>query len=159
MDPLRWKEFVYDLINIQVNQQDYGMDFHVDFSITNPEWEIDPSNPQFLCEAYWGTLIAGSPDPAPLSWRVLGFPGNNPNAPQSVLQGLLGTEDYLLNLQLTENHPLGVPFYDWNPEWVSLSFSGWGFTLEYQFADLCIPEPATLCLLLLGGLAMLNRRR
>ena len=157
-DPLRWKEFLMDLTFTFV-AQDPWIELHIDFSKTNPEWEINPvNNPQFICEAYWG--YGPVTDPLPGStWLAIGFPGSNPNAPQSpLLQSLMGSENDLINLALPQHHPLGVPYYDWNPEWVSLSFHGYGFTVDYEFTDWCIPEPATLALLLAGGFLALSRK-
>ena len=45
-DPINWKEILYDLTNIQVATE-YAMDFHVDFSKTNPAWPGEPTAPQF----------------------------------------------------------------------------------------------------------------
>jgi len=156
-DPLRWKEFLYDLTITQYNPDDYLIDFHIDFSMTNPAWYEDPEQPRFYCEAYWQTLIAGSPNPCPPTWRVVGWPGNNPQAPQSsVLQGI-PIWDQWIDLMLPPFD--GTEYYDWNPEWVSLEFYGYGFAVDYDFTDWCIPEPATMSLLGLGALALLRRRR
>lgn len=158
LDFTRWKEFLMDLTFTYVAQNPW-IELHIDFSMTNPAWIEDPlNNPQFICEAYWGYGPVTNPSQGS-TWRAIGFPGNNPNAPQSpLLQGLMGTENDLINLGLGSSHPLGVPYYDWNPEWVSLSFYGYGFTLDYEFTDWCIPEPTTILLLGLGGL-LLRRRR
>ena len=162
LDYTRWKEFLYDLTFTSVNPLSSGMDFHIDFSITNPAWLIDSMQPQFLCQAYWGTLIAGTPSPPaalpPPTWRVVGWPGNNQQAPVELTAQQIASADYIIDLGLTSHHPLGVPCYDWNPEWVSLSFSGYGFILDYEFTDWCVPEPTTILLLGLGSL-LLRRRR
>ena len=158
LDPLRWKEFLMDLTFTFVAPEPW-IELHIDFSTTNPEWLIDPvNNPQFLCEAYWGYGPVTAPLPGS-TWRAIGFPGNNPNAPQSpLLLSLLGTENELMDLGVVPSHPI-YPYYDWNPEWVSLSFHGYGFTVDYEFTDWCIPEPATLALMLIGGFLGLARRR
>ena len=158
LDFTKWKEFLMDLKFTFVAPNPW-IELHIDFSMTNPAWLDDPvNNPQFLCEAYWGYGPVTAPLPGS-TWRAIGFPGSNPNAPQSpLLQSLMGTENDLINLGLGSNHPLGLPFYDWNPEWVSLSFHGYGFTVDYEFTDWCIPEPTTVLLLGLGGL-LLRRRR
>ena len=48
---------------------------------------------------------------------------------------------------------------DYNPEWVSIEVRGYNFNINGQITHECIPEPATLSLLAMGGLAMLRRRR
>lgn len=153
----RWKEFLYELTNIQCNPADCFMDFHVDFSSTNPAWLVDQGEPRFLCEAYWNTLYAGSGALPPMTWTVVGYPGDNAQAPLSPVLSLAGQVDYYMDLQLPPYDK--TTYYDWNPEWVSLSFYGWGFALDYRFTDWCIPEPATLTLVGLGAALLLKRRR
>ena len=48
---------------------------------------------------------------------------------------------------------------DYNPEWVSIDIMGENFLIYGQIVHECVPEPATLAVLLLGGLAALIRRR
>ena len=48
---------------------------------------------------------------------------------------------------------------DYNPEWVSIDIMGYNFTIEGTIQHECVPEPTTLAALLLGGLALLRRRR
>ena len=48
---------------------------------------------------------------------------------------------------------------DYNPEWVSIEIQGYNFTINGQMTHECVPEPATLGLLLLSGLALVRRRR
>lgn len=157
LDPIRWKEFLYQLTIVQYNPEDYVMDFHIDFSTTNPAWYEDPQQPQFLCEAYWQTLIAGTPNPAPASWTVVGYPGNNSKAPISPVLALAGPQiDQWIDLMLPPFD--GTKYYDWNPQWVSLEFSGYGFAVDYDFTDWCIPEPASLALLGIGAVTLLRRK-
>ncbi|MHC4294761.1 MAG: PEP-CTERM sorting domain-containing protein [Planctomycetota bacterium] len=157
-DPDRWKEFLFDLTLTGLYVEDYFIDIHVDFSSTN----LDPCYPeQFYCEALWNVFYATYPDslPAGGAWRVIGLPSTKPSAPQGLDPALIGTEDLLVDYQLPEHHPLEVPYFDWNPEWVSLTFYGWGFAGTYEFTDWCVPEPATLSLLALGGVFLVKRRR
>jgi hypothetical protein len=149
----RWKEFLYQLTFTQLNEQDSFMDFHVDFSKSNP----NPEEPPFICEAYWNTLYAGTGSLPPLTWTIVGYPGNNPLAPQSPVLDLAGAYNGYMDLMLPPYD--GTSYYDWNPEWVSLSFYGWGFAVDYDFTDWCIPEPATMTLLGLGAVALLRRKR
>ena len=45
-------------------------------------------------------------------------------------------------------------------EWVCIGFEGTGGSIDYVSVDtICIPEPATLAMLSLGGLALLRRRK
>ena len=45
---------------------------------------------------------------------------------------------------------------DYNPEWVSIEVQGYNFKINGQITHECVPEPATLSLLLLGGLALMR---
>ena len=58
----------------------------------------------------------------------------------------------------------GFIIADYNPEWVSIDVqadlgTNGGMMVEGWIDHECIPEPATLSLLGLGGLAMLRRKR
>ena len=148
-----WKEILFDLSNIQV-EFDSWLEIHVDFSMTNPAWENDPQQPQFYCEAFWDVTPPAQP---PLDWKVVGFPGNNPNAPLKLDPLDVAFADVVLDWMLPPYD--GSSYYDWNPEWASLEFYGYGFSLDYELTDWCVPEPATLSLLALGSLVFCRRRR
>lgn len=46
----------------------------------------------------------------------------------------------------------------YNPEWVSIDIWGWDVTVTGTIDHRCVPEPASLAILALGGLALLRRR-
>jgi len=49
---------------------------------------------------------------------------------------------------------------DYNPQWVSIDIRGYNFEIVDGVIDhRCVPEPATLAVLGLGGVALLRRRR
>ena len=55
---------------------------------------------------------------------------------------------------------IDVPYY--NPEWVSIDVMGnaeGSFLFNGTITHECIPEPATVALLSIGALALLQRRR
>jgi len=51
---------------------------------------------------------------------------------------------------------LPVPY---NPEWISIDLRGFDFTITGCIVHDCVPEPATMGLLALGGLAVIRRKR
>ena len=59
----------------------------------------------------------------------------------------------------------GIPLDFWfdimsfNPEWVSIDVMGYNVSVTGTIIHECVPEPATMSLLALGGLAILARRR
>ena len=162
-----WKEWLYDLTYTYANQEPdgYHADFHIDYSITNPAWYPGSTEPQFICTDYWGVGYSAVPAPGqlPLNWRTVGFPLMRPDEngtytqPVKVNPGDPLVDDYL-DMEVPPWDDFDEYFW-WNPEWVSLSFYGYGFTVDYEFTDWCIPEPMTMSLLALGGLALLRRRR
>ncbi len=48
---------------------------------------------------------------------------------------------------------------DYNPEWISVDIRGFNFVLDGCITHECIPEPATMSLLVLGGIGALIKRR
>jgi len=167
-----WKEWLYDLTYTYANQEPngYHADFHIDYSVINPEWDGTPATPQFLCTDYWGLGYPAVPQPGemPLSWRTVGFPLMRPDENGTYTQPVkVNPADPSVNAYLDMevppwDEPQGDDFDEyfwWNPEWVSLEFYGWGFVVDYEFTDWCIPEPMTVSLLALGGIALLRRRR
>ena len=53
----------------------------------------------------------------------------------------------------------GTVIPDYNPEWVSIDIRGQNFEISGLITHECIPEPATLSLLVLGGLGVLLKRK
>ncbi len=163
-DPLRWKEILLKLQLTNLDSRDFLMEVHVDFSRSS----TTQGTPPYYLEAYWNVLYArfklgpGEQDPLtiiPPQFLVVGFPGNNLTAPVALDPADVAAANVILDYSLPAQHPLEVPFYDWNPEWVSLSFHGWGFEMDYELTDWCVPEPATMSLLGFGGVMLLLRRR
>ena len=88
---------------------------------------------------------------------VLSFPGVHTAADFAVIDGTLGNMDYFY-LGIAESNPSSTTALFANDEFTETIGSG----VEYDtlaLAGPAIPEPATLGLLVLGGLALLRRRR
>ena len=55
--------------------------------------------------------------------------------------------------------PIHYVIDDYNPQWVSIDIHGYNFRIDGRIDHRCVPEPASLSLLGLGGMAMVRRRR
>ncbi|MCC7409914.1 MAG: PEP-CTERM sorting domain-containing protein [Phycisphaeraceae bacterium] len=142
-----WKEWMIIYTITPLTPDNWLADLHVDYSKI-----VDPGPPEpwfdLLLEgsqyAFWQTYYGGSSSPVPLSWTVVGYPFTvNP----------ISVDPQQADLVIDT-----MPFW-WNPEWVSLEFSGANVQIDYTFIDWCVPEPSALGVLALAGLGVLRRRR
>lgn len=139
-DPTRWKEISWD-ISINVQQE-------------SPSQPIDIG----------------------INWTNLDFPQTSPDGPPPAFTFYPNNEQFIerhiiFSGYVSPSNPIRllgsfiIP--DYNPEWVSIDVRG-----PHQEPDPampihfngdiwheCVPEPTTICLLGLGGLALLRKRR
>ena len=136
-DPNRWKhiEGCVDIAPID-GQAPYAVDFVINWA--TPEWHYD-------------------------------FPGiTEPPLPgmfDPALEDLYIGRELILEFN-SDTMPLpGIPLdygfdiMSFNPEWISIDVMGYNVSVTGTIMHQCIPEPATMSLLALGGLAVLARRR
>lgn len=142
-----WKEWMIVYTITPLNPNNWLADLHVDYSLLvdpNPELPLFDILMEGGQPALWQTYYATNNSPMPLSWTAEGYPFSvNPISidPREA--------DLVINT---------LPFW-WNPQWVSLEFSGSNVQIDYVFVDWCIPEPSALGVLALAGLGVLRRRR
>ena len=103
-----------------------------------------------------------------INWSTMGYPANPgqppipPMTPEEeqaqIFRELIFSGPPVYGTQLVGE--IIIP--DYNPEWVSIDIRSYGQDLGmYAFGTItheCLPEPATLAMLALGGLAILRRR-
>ena len=136
-DPFRWKR-IWGTINVDPTAPEYGVDIVINWA--TPEWQ-DPPPPE------------EPPVCPPLPCDI-----------QDIDEELM----YIGRMQLTDFEyfePGSEPFdfyeeiLEYNPEWISIDVMGYNVAIIGEIYHECVPEPATLSLLALGGLAVLARRR
>ena len=135
-DPLRWKEIHVEFDAYYVDDmQDAWLEFAINWSA--PEWsalgygDTLPPTPDFD-----ETLYILRDTRLETSWFL----------PET-------GQDY-------EHFEFDYIIPDYNPEWVSIDVWGWNFDIvNGVIIHECVPEPASLALLAVGGLVALGRRR
>ena len=107
-----------------------------------------------------------------LNWSTLAFPETGPDGPPPMAEDeqfigreiiFSGSLSWGTTMTIQGEFAIPVPY---NPEWVSIDIrtaeQDEGMGMLYAQGTLtheCLPEPATMSLLALGGLAVLRRRR
>ncbi|MBN1256815.1 MAG: PEP-CTERM sorting domain-containing protein [Planctomycetes bacterium] len=131
-DPLRWKK-IWGTIVIDPTAADSTVDIVIN----------------------WATPL----------WQSMGIAG--PPLPELIP---VGEEDLMIGrMEIPGFGPGSDPFdnpinfyeeiREFNPEWISIDVMGTDVVISGEIWHECVPEPATLSLLALGGLAVLARRR
>ncbi|MDP6545505.1 MAG: PEP-CTERM sorting domain-containing protein [Phycisphaerae bacterium] len=152
-DPNRWKEVYWDIVITPLDPGGANNDI-VEIAINwsngqHPDGSGQPPMPNeepAIERAIIWTTAGGVPSDIP------GFVEIDPH-----------TGDIILKNRPEDGTPFIIP--DYNPEWVSIDvrmldqLSDEGVMINGQICHQCVPEPATMSLLALGGLAVLRRRR
>jgi len=149
-----------------------------------PPWDNqwfynDPLDTQRWKEIYWDIWI-GPDDPGDtgdivevaINWSNDLYPNGTGQPPMPTEEAFI--ERFIIG-QYVVNGPIDIeriegfdpPFIipEFNPEWVSIDVrmidqvSAEGVRITGEICHECVPEPATMSLLALGGLAVLRRRR
>jgi len=135
-DPDRWKEID---VSFSIVRVDPGLDAwaEVTYNWSTPEWSMVLTN-----EPPLPPMASGDEDMFIVRADPFIFEGE----PLDWTYGSNFVEDSVI-----------IP--DYNPQWVSIDIRGYNFEIVDGVIDhRCVPEPATLSLLALGGLALLRRR-
>ena len=104
-----------------------------------------------------------------INWSTLGYGGPGGTGPLGPHPGPDDEEyirrliDYGIDVPINPvtgegrwSGRLPVPY---NPEWISIDIRGYDYTITGTLVHECVPEPATMGLLALGGLAVIRRKR
>ncbi|MCK4625215.1 MAG: PEP-CTERM sorting domain-containing protein [Phycisphaerae bacterium] len=94
------------------------------------------------------------------NWSTLDWSPNPFDPPLPPLDEFIVRETFFVG-EVVEMMTIdgGVVIPDYNPEWVSIDIMGEGVVIDGILWHECIPEPATMSLLVLGGIGALMRRR
>lgn len=130
-DPERWKEIdiVFTIAPLDPTLPSWA---EVTYNWSTPLYPPNPGQPP---------LPDGLPPELEEEWIV--------RAPSIIAEELIG--------EICVMDSIIIP--DYNPEWISVDIRGYNFILDGCITHECIPEPATMSLLVLGGIGMLVRRR
>lgn len=100
-------------------------------------------------------------------WLLVDYKDRDPNRAETIT--LLDDKGFQWDPTVTESNDHGQSLYYWKldyqPAWETIVFPSDAYSTlddyvkDWDVATICIPEPATAALLVLGGLAALRRRR
>jgi hypothetical protein len=153
-----------------------------------PDWHNqwfynDPLDPDRWKEIYWDITLESNGEEGDwvevaINWSNDLYPNGTGAPPENTVAGEAFIERHGLGqfpvgsgpnaIHLTNLEGVDLPFVipDYNPEWVSIDvrmlqvmFGSEGVSINGEICHECVPEPATMSLLALGGLTVLRRRR
>ena len=143
----------------------------------------DPLDTNRWKEIYWDIWLEslgadGDFVEVALNWSNEQYPSGTGVPPENSAAGELFIERFSLgqfdvgagpggvHLHRLEGTDLPFEILDYNPEWISIdvrvltaAFGTEGVYIAGEICHECVPEPATMSLLALGGLAVIRRRR
>lgn len=140
LEPLRWKEWYIEiwLLDNAVFNPVMNVDYHLTQDRTDvPYWVYDVALIEITGDdAAWGPKPAG----------MKGYYADS---------GVYGTANYIGTTP--EGSGQGIEIG--NPAWVSFHFNEMPSPFIYYIYDECIPEPATMSLLVMGGMLLFLKRK
>ncbi len=117
---------------------------------------LDPALDSYAEVTYnWSTpLYPANPDQPPLPEGL---------TPELEADWIVRDEPYIFEGEVPVDGACvtdSIDILEYNPEWISVDIQGYNFEITCGcITHECIPEPATMSLLVLGGIGMLVRRR
>ena len=133
------------------------------------EWFYDdpPMPPPWYKVIEYDLCVIEGPDPSAgsveiaINWSTMLYPENPLEPP---LPPTYDNPDYVMREVIYAGEACEVLsgtfiIPDYNPEWISIDVRGYDVQIIGCIEHTCIPEPATLGLILVGGLALIRRKR
>jgi hypothetical protein len=95
-----------------------------------------------------------------INWSTVGFPATGPGGtpPMPVQEMFIERSGLIYSGPGCESVIGSLDIMSFNPEWVSIDIRGVDMQVVGCITHECVPEPATMSLLVLAGLALIRRR-